>query len=667
MNQIFEEFRTILLHQSNCFILFCQHRVHGINKNEGLLSKTNQAQKLCSPFRWGILSLKVLSLAVVSTFRQFCSISCSAKLSTRPVKEGASRRSADQLNEPAKLSLLSLLRSKSETFGNSVTFAKQKWPLRGLPERSSGYGVPRVRVRRGLYPVTFVCSASCSALLSTSKRQFLRPGSFASLNPPPCFCYAEASGSEGSNCRDGVPVTRAHFCFAKLPERSSGNPRRGFRPSVTRGTLEFSLLRSKSAQEGGLTESYSAVCSARLAERKSLLCASTRSSANFEPKKLKREPKYSNRVGFTTFLGNTGIKWDAGTEEVALLNPPSGGSRNGVSAIASATQEQGRRSRHFGSKGSQGGGSESARLPCAHPTAEQEESKSFRNGVTPAVGYRVGTRVELLPNSFGTQHGQPPTKQLKLYSGVTPSLSTTKQGKQQGLTFEKLELLAVLGTARSSNSTFKAKFGVMKTSLNPRGTLSLFLSPLLLGPSSPCSCSCSSFRSTSKSCARLEENPKFTQPFTVWGVVLDTKSCETKLLDCTRSPFSTLLGQSRVGFGLSSPALCNNATNTKYKIIRPLLNLSRETLTILCKDLHLPVYPDKSNKAVQYSRNRLREQILPAIKLFLNPKIDHALFKLAELLTQDFSLVSHLVNTGRRSSSPLVRAHPSDEQGLPGT
>ena len=90
------------------------------------------------------------------------------------------------------------------------------------------------------------------------------------------------------------------------------------------------------------------------------------------------------------------------------------------------------------------------------------------------------------------------------------------------------------------------------------------------------------------------------------------------------------------------------ANKLKYKTIRPLLNLSREKLTTLCKALRLPVYPDKSNKAVQYSRNRLREQILPAVKLFINPKIEDALFKLAELLTQDFSMVSQLVNTPSR-------------------
>ena len=104
---------------------------------------------------------------------------------------------------------------------------------------------------------------------------------------------------------------------------------------------------------------------------------------------------------------------------------------------------------------------------------------------------------------------------------------------------------------------------------------------------------------------------------------------------------------------------CSSVMNTtywkivkkrRYEAIRPLLNLSRESVTTLCKDLRLPIYPDISNKAVQYSRNRLREQILPDIKLFFNPQIEDALFKLADLLTQDFSVVYHLIHTRRRKT-----------------
>ena len=160
--------------------------------------------------------------------------------------------------------------------------------------------------------------------------------------------------------------------------------------------------------------------------------------------------------------------------------------------------------------------------------------------------------------------------------------------------------------------------------------------------------------------ARL--NRRLKQPFTVWGFVMDTNYCRTEILGCRRPHSSEARvrgaritpkreptskpSQPERSSGLCAQDLCNIVTKTRYQTIRPLLNLSRENLTTLCKYLRLPVYPDKSNKAVQYSRNRLREQILPAVKLFLNPKVDDALFKLAELLIQDFSVVSHLVNTG---------------------
>ena len=125
-----------------------------------------------------------------------------------------------------------------------------------------------------------------------------------------------------------------------------------------------------------------------------------------------------------------------------------------------------------------------------------------------------------------------------------------------------------------------------------------------------------------------------------------------------RGPFFTIKKVNVVDFSLFPPkdtTYWNLVNDKKYKAIRPLLNLSRGSLTTLSRDLRLPIYPDKSNKAVQYSRNRLREQILPAIKLFLNPQIEDALFKLSELLTRHLFLVSHLVNTGRLTKT-VIRA-----------
>ena len=94
----------------------------------------------------------------------------------------------------------------------------------------------------------------------------------------------------------------------------------------------------------------------------------------------------------------------------------------------------------------------------------------------------------------------------------------------------------------------------------------------------------------------------------------------------------------------SSAILCQE--RKKLKIIRPLLDLKRESITMVCKDLQIPVYPDKSNRSVQYSRNRIRKQIIPSIKHFINPQVESSLFKVAQLLQKEqFFVYSLLKNT----------------------
>lgn len=73
----------------------------------------------------------------------------------------------------------------------------------------------------------------------------------------------------------------------------------------------------------------------------------------------------------------------------------------------------------------------------------------------------------------------------------------------------------------------------------------------------------------------------------------------------------------------------------KYKLVRPLLSLSRDQLTQLCCSLPLPVYPDRSNQSAMFSRNRIRKQILPSIKLLLNPQVERSLFRFAEWVAKD--------------------------------
>ena len=77
---------------------------------------------------------------------------------------------------------------------------------------------------------------------------------------------------------------------------------------------------------------------------------------------------------------------------------------------------------------------------------------------------------------------------------------------------------------------------------------------------------------------------------------------------------------------------------TNYTIVRPLMKFSRRTVTLNCRLRGLPVYPDLSNSKLRYSRNRIRKQIIPAIKFLLNPKIERALFQFSEFYNRDIAL-----------------------------
>ena len=114
--------------------------------------------------------------------------------------------------------------------------------------------------------------------------------------------------------------------------------------------------------------------------------------------------------------------------------------------------------------------------------------------------------------------------------------------------------------------------------------------------------------------------------------------CNRNEVRCKWEPFAKAQAKSEKAI------LCQE--RKKLKIIRPLLDFKRESITMVCKDLQIPVYPDKSNRSVQYSRNRIRKQIIPSIKHFINPQVESSLFKVAQLLQKEqFFVYSLLRNT----------------------
>lgn len=82
----------------------------------------------------------------------------------------------------------------------------------------------------------------------------------------------------------------------------------------------------------------------------------------------------------------------------------------------------------------------------------------------------------------------------------------------------------------------------------------------------------------------------------------------------------------------------SNQTKIKFQmifLIRPLLTVSRSETKILSNFWNLPVFPDRTNLQLKYRRNRIRYQLLPALKILFNPKIDRVLLEFSEITNKE--------------------------------
>nr|YP_009106091.1 hypothetical chloroplast RF62 [Paradoxia multiseta]AIT94975.1 hypothetical chloroplast RF62 [Paradoxia multiseta] len=74
------------------------------------------------------------------------------------------------------------------------------------------------------------------------------------------------------------------------------------------------------------------------------------------------------------------------------------------------------------------------------------------------------------------------------------------------------------------------------------------------------------------------------------------------------------------------------ASRRMGSLIRPLLSINRNDVKKLCRFWGLPIYPDVTNQTVAFSRNRIRKQLLPALRVALNPQVDSVLSQSAEIM-----------------------------------
>jgi len=103
---------------------------------------------------------------------------------------------------------------------------------------------------------------------------------------------------------------------------------------------------------------------------------------------------------------------------------------------------------------------------------------------------------------------------------------------------------------------------------------------------------------------------------------------------------SVLLGLAR---GSGARSLSGMAT-VNGQIIRPLLSVTREVTEQACKDLGLDAWSDPHNFNAEFSRVRVRTQVLPVMEKEIGPGIAEALARTAALLRDDADALDELTD-----------------------
>lgn len=100
----------------------------------------------------------------------------------------------------------------------------------------------------------------------------------------------------------------------------------------------------------------------------------------------------------------------------------------------------------------------------------------------------------------------------------------------------------------------------------------------------------------------------------------------------------------------------NTAKN--LKIVRPLLNVKRTEVEAFLQQHSIEARLDKSNLSNDYTRNRLRNQLLPLLRQEFNPQVDQAIGRLSRIAE---AISDEISDDGRELLADLICQRTSDQ------
>ena len=95
-------------------------------------------------------------------------------------------------------------------------------------------------------------------------------------------------------------------------------------------------------------------------------------------------------------------------------------------------------------------------------------------------------------------------------------------------------------------------------------------------------------------------------------------------------------------------------------LVRPLLGFSRADTAAICRELELPIWEDSSNADLRFSRNRVRQEVMPVLEA-LHPGASRRLAATAERLAAETEADTELITLALRG---LEEVSPSGDGAI---
>ena len=86
-------------------------------------------------------------------------------------------------------------------------------------------------------------------------------------------------------------------------------------------------------------------------------------------------------------------------------------------------------------------------------------------------------------------------------------------------------------------------------------------------------------------------------------------------------------------------------------LVRPLLEITRSQTEQFCQDFNLPIWEDSTNQNLQYPRNRIRQELIPYLKVNFHSQVETNLAQTAELLQAEVEYLEQTADHWRLKAS----------------